>query len=159
MQKILPAIFTICFLLVSTHVVKAIEPAGCDLCGRCVDAYGAETKNPDWDNCRKCIYDTNNTPLPGKSWTPIGCIDTNATSFIQAVLRFVFGIIGGLAFLGFLWGGFLLLTAKGDPGRIAGGKSTIIGAAGALFLVLASIFLMQFIGVQILALPGFGGGS
>ncbi len=90
-------------------------------------------------------------------WTPIGCIGTEAGQaggLVSVILLFVISIAGGLAFLGFLAGGFMILTAQGDPLRITSGKNTVIGSIGALILILFSVFLLQFIGVTIIGLPG-----
>ncbi len=147
----------------------------CDLCGGCRDAEYLRTgpsgsgkllTPADWKSCRYCIYgETSATlgtkrPQPKKSWAIIGCIDvdqSNPGGFVRVILRFVTGIIGGLAFLGILAGGFQLLTAAGDPIRIASGKNTVMGAGGALLLVVFSVFLLQFIGLNLLGIPGFGG--
>ena len=132
-----------------------------DLCGGYYDSSGAVTQKPgDWDRCRVCIYNNtqrNASPVSGKSWTPLGCVDTNAGGFVQVILRFVISLAGGLGFIAFLWGGFQLITASGDPGKIAGGKNTIYGAMGAIILLVFAVFLLQFIGISILGLPGFGG--
>lgn len=171
MRVILPVflLFTTYYFLLSSSVASAqYDPidspfTSCDFCGRCRDAQGNESKPPDWERCRRCIYNSiaaDALPLSGKMWTPIGCISGDvgqAGGFIQKILRFVISISGGLAFLGFLWGGFQLLTASGDPLRLASGKNTIIASGGALLLILFAVFLLQFIGFTILAIPGFGG--
>lgn len=150
----------------------------CDLCGRCVDATDNAKEPPDWKQCRMCLYQhpskaqndpaatnprdaefVNYRPVQNKTWTPIGCIGFDIGQpggFVQTVLRFIVGIAGGLAFLGFLWGGFQLMTSSGDPARVSSGKGLILSSVGALLLIIFSIFLLQFIGVEILNLPGFG---
>lgn len=153
--------------------------ATCDLCGRCQDAVGGSQQPPDWGGCRRCLYQhpsipnsdqaatdptssefVNFHPVQNKTWTPIGCIDFDVASpggFVNTLLRFVIGIAGGLAFLGFLWGGFQMVTSSGDPGRLTSGRSMILASLGALLLIIFSTFLLRFIGFDILRLPGFGG--
>ena len=150
----------------------------CDLCGRCVDATDKAKEPPDWKQCRSCLYQhptkpandpsatnpldpefVNYRPVQNKTWTPIGCIGFDICQpggFVQTVLRFIVGIAGGLAFLGFVWGGFQLTTSSGDPARVASGKGMVLSSIGALLLIIFSVFLLQFIGVEILNLPGFG---
>lgn len=127
----------------------------CDLCGACTDAEGNTVKPDDWQKCRDCLYQ-GDTPVEGKSWTPLGCISSESGAFVSTILRFTISIASGLAFLTLLWGGFQLLTAAGDPGRIESGKHTIMGAIGALLLLLFSVFLLQMIGISILGIPGLG---
>ncbi len=130
----------------------------CDLCGKCRDAGGVERAPPDWNSCHSCLYNSANQPQQNKTWTPIGCIGFDIGQpggFVQTVLRFITGIAGGLSFLGFLWGGFQLTISRGDPGRVNAGRSMILASLGAFLLILFSVFLLHFIGVEILALPGF----
>lgn len=61
-------------------------------------------------------------------------------TIILNILSIMFGIIGYLA-IGFLiFGGYLYVLARGDPGRIAKGKSTVIRAIiGLIVCILASL--------------------
>lgn len=117
------------------------EPV-CDLCGFC-----KEREKPDnWKACMNCIDQGN------RSWTPIGCVSTNTVGFVQAILSFLLPLVGGLAFLGIIYGGFLLLTSSGDALRISHGKSIFMGSIGALLLIVFSIFLLKLIGFEILGI-------
>ncbi|MFV0484978.1 MAG: pilin [Candidatus Saccharimonadales bacterium] len=66
------------------------------------------------------------------------------STFIWAIilnaLSILFGIVGYLA-IGFLiYGGYLYVMARGDPGRIAKGKNTVIRAIiGLIICILASL--------------------
>ena len=121
-----------------------IDPT-CDQCGYCKGAQ----KPKDWDQCKACIG------KDGKTWTAIGCVPTSAGGFVQSILRFVLPLAGALSFLGILFGGFIFVTSAGDPIKLAQGKSTLIGSIGALLLIIFAIFLLRFVGFNVLGLPGF----
>lgn len=87
--------------------------------------------------------------------TAIGCIPTNPDKLVQAVLTFVIGISGGLAFLLMLLGAFQMLTSAGNPETLNAGKDRFTQAIIGLLFVIFSVLLLQIIGVDILGLEGF----
>lgn len=92
----------------------------------------------------------------GKLWTAIGCIQTN----LQEVLaKYIFttgiGIAGGLAFLYFLYGAFLILTSAGNPEAVDQGRQIITSAIIGLLLIIFSVMILRIIGYDILRIPGF----
>ncbi len=92
-----------------------------------------------------------------KLWTAIGCIPINYTAFIsEVVLKTGVGIAGGIAFLYFLYGVFIILTSTGNAEKLEEAKQIITSALAGLILIIFSIFLLKTIGVDILKLPGFG---
>jgi len=89
--------------------------------------------------------------------TAIGCInfgDQNA--FLASILRWAVGIGGGLAFLLIVYAGFMIMTASGDPERLKAGQELLTSAISGLILLVFSIFILNFIGVDILGLNRFG---
>ena len=67
----------------------------------------------------------------------IGCIKTDSSGFnqqgaaasvVQAMLDLIFRIVGGIAFLYFIYGSFLVLTSQADPERLNHGRQTLYGA-------------------------------
>lgn len=119
----------------------------CDLCGGCV----GEELPPDYDKCMACITKDDHT------WTVLGCLPTSPGGFTQAALQVLTSVVGGVAFLALLYGGALILTSSGNAERLAAGKSILASAIGGLILVVFAVFILRFIGVEIFALPGFGG--
>ncbi len=170
----------IVFLLLTVNfpVLAQNRTATCDLCGFC-------PPNPppsNWESCRQCLYESANsdphsydtlsvggenippTPIPGRWYTMIGCINTNLSSFqnegaaasvVQILLRLIFSTAGGIAFLYFLYGSFLILTSQADPERLNQGKSIVYRAIVGLIFSLSSIFIVNLIGSGILKIPGF----
>lgn len=84
--------------------------------------------------------------------TAIGCIPTNPDQLVQAVLKFVIGISGGLAFLLMLLGAFQMLSSAGNPETLHAGKDRFTQAIIGLLFVIFSVLLLQIIGVDILGL-------
>lgn len=92
----------------------------------------------------------------GKTWTVLGCIPTDSGAFVQIILQTAVKMIGGVAFLALLYGGFLLLTSGGDIQKINQGKTIVTSAVVGTLLILFSVFLLRLIGLEILKIPGFG---
>lgn len=119
----------------------------CDPCGDC----GGGQKPADWDKCNACISQEEH------AWTVIGCLPTSAAGFIQKILQFAVSLAGGISFLLLLFAGFKILTSKGDVAQLASGKNLLVSSIVALFLILFAVFILRFIGFEILKIPGFGG--
>jgi hypothetical protein len=127
----------------------------CDLCGKC-----GEQQPPDWEKCNSCLTNPSHIDAEGNltyTWTVIGCLPTSPGGFTQAALKVLTSIVGGISFLALLYGGGMMLTSSGRPERIEAGKSILISAIGGLLLVVFAVFILKFIGLEILSLPGFGG--
>lgn len=150
-------IFLLCFLSFATIYQTqntAFAQGACDLCGYCE---GGQKPN-DYDACMTCLYDgptATDAPKEGVSWTVLGCIKTDPGSFTEQILQLVTAVIGGIMFLVFLFGGFKLLTSAGDPQQLATGKRLVTSSIIALLLIIFSLVILRFVGVEILKLPGF----
>lgn len=124
----------------------AFTPA-CDPCGFCV---GGE-KPAQYDQCVACLQ------KKGYDWTVLGCIPTTPGGAVQTILQVAIRIIGGIAFLAFLYGGFLLLTSSGDVEKINKGKTIVASSIIGLLMVIFAVFILRVVGFEILKIPGFGG--
>lgn len=102
----------------------------------------------DKQTCLECILEQKG------SWTVFGCIPTNPEGFISFILRLSLGVGGGIAFLVAVFGAFLLLTSAGNPQKIKEGKRTITYSLIGLLVIVFSVFVLEFVGVSILNLPG-----
>lgn len=119
------------------------------LCSQASDTLLANSGRTQQKECEYCY---------GKEgvWTAVGCIEFKPQPIIQAVVRIGIGIGGGIALLMTLVGGFLLTTSQGDPKRTQEGKDMITSSVIGIIFVLFSVVILQFIGVRIFQLPGFG---
>jgi len=94
---------------------------------------------------------------PEGIWTAVGCIKTNATSIVTEVVQIGLGLAGGIALLMIIAAGFLFSTSQNDPKKVTEARDLITSAIIGLLFIVFSITILQFIGVSILRIPGFGG--
>ncbi|MEK7141729.1 MAG: hypothetical protein AAB800_04290 [Patescibacteria group bacterium] len=92
--------------------------------------------------------------------TAIGCITADGIGGDKGIVSQIFklgvGIAGGIAFLLILFGGFQIMTSTGNPEKLNEGKELVASAITGLLMILFSVFLLKFIGVDLLCIPGFG---
>ncbi len=88
--------------------------------------------------------------------TALGCISTDATGggFVQSLLTIIIGLGGGVALLLILYGVFIVTSSAGIPEKLKSGNEIITSAIAGLLFIIMAIFLMNLIGIKILALPG-----
>lgn len=103
-----------------------------------------------WKSCVDCQTQSQGV------WTAVGCIPAEPSSLIKTVITIGVGIGGGVALLMTLIGGFLLTTSQGNPKQQETAKEMITSAVIGLLFVMFSVVILQFIGVTILQIPGFG---
>jgi hypothetical protein len=86
----------------------------------------------------------------------IGCIPvSNSNALVSFVLRWAFGVGGGIALLLIIYSGFQIITSGGNPQQIQSGKELLTAAFSGLLLMIFAVFILELIGVRILGLPGF----
>lgn len=87
--------------------------------------------------------------------TAIGCLTVDNTDDTTSdLLKWATGVGGGIAFILMVFGGFIMITGSGNPQRIQAGRELFIGAASGLLLIVMSVFILRFIGVDIFGLSG-----
>lgn len=64
---------------------------------------------------------------------------------VSNILKAGIGIVGSLALLVFIYGGFLWLTSGGEPGKIKEGKEAMKWAAIGLIVIFSSYALVTFV--------------
>jgi hypothetical protein len=156
--------------------------AACDLCGYC------PPNNPpqSWSACQKCLYPDINpdpaaqeslkidpatnlpvAPASGRQYTFLGCITTGTGSFqeggvagvVQTLLRIIFSIVGGVAFLYLIYGAFVIASSQNNTEKLNYGRRLVYGAIIGLVFSLMSVLIVNLIANQVLKIPGFGDGS
>jgi hypothetical protein len=115
------------------------------LCGQIAES------SPLRQQCESCSLDRNGV------WTAVGCISTKPESMVKAFLQIGLSASGGIAILMMLSAGFILSISQGEPKRTTQAKEMFTSAIVGLLFVIFSITLLQFIGVSLIQIPGFGG--
>lgn len=85
--------------------------------------------------------------------TAIGCIPfEDMTQITQFFLRWAVGMAGGLALILIVVASYRIMTSQGDPRRMQGGQELLLSAIGGLVMVVLSVYLLRFIGVDLFGL-------
>jgi len=88
--------------------------------------------------------------------TIFGAFDTDASGFIAKIFTIILSISGGIVIASIIYAGYRILTSNGNPETLKAGRERLTGAIIGLLFIIFSLVLLQFIGVDILGLPGFG---
>ena len=86
--------------------------------------------------------------------SPIG--EMTIPTLIGVIVKGALGIVGSIALLMFVYGGFILLISQGDSTKITKGKITMTWAAVGIMIIFGSYIFVSYI---ISGLTGTGGGS
>lgn len=126
----------------------------------CQCTFGTREIDPNTGACRGEQYSQAANRVrqgfkPGL-YTAVGCIGADSDSIVTRLVRIGLGIAGGVALLMILAGSFMFSTSQGDPKKASEAKELITSAVIGLVFIIFSVTLLQFIGVTILHLPGFG---
>lgn len=96
------------------------------------------------------------SPSPGAITTDLGEVSTSSPlEFVSSIYGMGLGLIGGVALLAIMYGGFLILTSQGEPRKIQDGKQYIFYAIVGLFMAFAGFAIYGVIGGNVLKIPGF----
>jgi len=95
-------------------------------------------------------------PLPNEIPTDLGCIPNNPAGFVQKYFQVGLAMIGGISFLGMVYGMILIGTSQGNNIQIQKGKKIVTSSIIGLLLAIFSVFITRLIAVDILHIPGFG---
>jgi len=88
--------------------------------------------------------------------TGIGTLSVDPSKFVSQLFTLIFGIVGGIAFLLFIYSGYILMTSAGNKEKVQGARDTITSAIAGLLFIIFSIALLEIVGVHILRIPGWG---
>lgn len=94
--------------------------------------------------------------------TELGDFCKDPPIFIKQIIELLVGVAGGISLILFLVGAGKYMLSQGNPEGTEEAKKIITQALGGVILVFLSVFLVRFIGIDILAIPGlapFGTGG
>lgn len=89
-------------------------------------------------------------------WTAVGCIGGDPRSMVGKFITIGTGIVGGIFLLRILAAAFMLTTSQGDVKKTSEAKEMITEAIVGVIVIIMSVSLIQFVGSDILKIPGFG---
>ncbi len=87
--------------------------------------------------------------------TDFGCWPNDPIGFVQKFYGYGIGFVAGLSLIMIIWGGYTILTSRGEPHQLNVGKSYIVCAIAGLLLAIFGFVFFQFLAVDILNIPGF----
>jgi len=90
-------------------------------------------------------------------WSAVGCIPTNGSDTIATIVTIALGMAGGFGLLMIIAAGGMLVLSRNDTKKVGDAKDMISSVVMGLLFIVFSVTILQFIGVSILKIPGFGG--
>lgn len=129
------------------HLPKtSLMAAGYDICSQT----GSVTSDL-YQACQTCVDRYNGSGV----WTAFGCFNAgDQNGLIKDMLTFSIGTIGGVALPLILFGAFTVSTSASNPERLKLGQEVITAAVSGLIFVVFSVSLLEFVGVDVLKIPG-----
>jgi len=89
-------------------------------------------------------------------WGCGNCSLCDFLTFASTVSKLILSVVGGLALLMFIWGGFSFIISAGNPEKIESAKKVFLNAIIGLFIVLAAWEIVHLV-IGILAGADLGG--
>lgn len=121
-------------------------------------------KGSQYEACQKCMGrfnpETGEYPNEGqKIYTAVGCISVDGKGFATDLIKLLLGVGGMATLLSILAASFIYTTSRGDSGKIKEAKDLITSAVSGLLFIIFSVIILEYIGVQVLHIPGLGSGG
>jgi len=120
----------------------ATPGAICDVCRQCITACQSTGKT-----CQLWWRKGQVNLAPPKTYVelPNPISAKTVPELISNILKAGMGIVGALALLVFIYGGFIWLTSGGDSGKVSAGKEAMKWAAVGLLVIFTSYGLVSFV--------------
>ncbi len=91
----------------------------------------------------------------GEVATDLGCVPTDPVGFVERFYSIGLGLIGMVAVVFMIIGGYYIMTSQGNPERLQVGKSFIFYSLAGVMLAVMGFVFIQVITGDILRIPGF----
>jgi hypothetical protein len=91
----------------------------------------------------------------GEFQTDLGCIPNKPLDFAARIYSIGLGLIGAVALLLIIYGGYLILSSRGDQLQLQKGKSYVVSAIIGIVMAVAGYSIYQIIAVDVVKIPGF----
>jgi len=76
---------------------------------------------------------------------PLGTGISSFTGLLSSIATYIFGIVGALAVIMFIWAGILYLTSGMNPGNVQKANKAVLYAIIGLAIAIAGVGLIQLI--------------
>ncbi|MFA5854329.1 MAG: pilin [Patescibacteria group bacterium] len=122
---------------------KCASPGAiCDVCRQCITACQSTGKT-----CQLWWQKGQINVIPPKTYIelPNPLKAESVPELISNILKAGMEIVGALALLVFIYGGFIWLTSGGDSGKVSAGKEAMKWAAVGLLVIFTSYGLVSFV--------------
>lgn len=92
---------------------------------------------------------------PNEILTDFGCIPNDPVGFVERFYGIGLGLIGMVALVFIIVGGYFIMTSQGDPTKLQTGKSYITYSIIGVLLAIFGFVFIEIITGDILQIPGF----
>ncbi|MFA6525841.1 MAG: hypothetical protein WCT26_00295 [Candidatus Buchananbacteria bacterium] len=86
--------------------------------------------------------------------TDLGLGTTTLSDLIKGIIQVILGFLGVIAVLIILWGGFIWMTAVGEPDKVDKAKKMIYSGIIGLIIIFASYAIASFVFSQLQTITG-----
>lgn len=93
--------------------------------------------------------------LQTETQTALGCIPKDPGGFASEIYRWGLGLVGGVAILAIIYGGYLILTSQGNVSAVKKGRSYIIYSVVGILIAILGLTFYQIIATDVLGIPVF----
>ncbi len=97
----------------------------------------------------QCVHDKG---MP----TDLGCLPSNYIGFTTTIYGWGLGLLGFVAVIFLMIGGYQIMMSRGNPEMVNRGKSYIFYSIAGLLLAIFGFVFIEIVTGQILQIPGFG---
>jgi TRAP-type C4-dicarboxylate transport system permease small subunit len=91
----------------------------------------------------------------GEIATDLGCVPQDPVGFVGKFYGIGLGLIGMVAILFLIIGGYYIMTSQGNPGKLVTGKQYVFYSLAGLVLAIMGFVFIQIIASDVLKIPGF----
>lgn len=107
------------------------------------------------ESCNACVQINEGDELKPKAmYTAVGCVRVDNTGLVRQIIQILLSVGGLIALISILAGAFIFSTSQGDANKVKQAKDMITAAVSGILFIVFSTIILDFIGVQILRLPG-----
>ncbi|MDP3940956.1 MAG: hypothetical protein Q8Q49_01465 [bacterium] len=83
------------------------------------------------------------------------CVPTDPVGFVTRFYGVGLSLVGAVALLFLMYGGYLIMVSRGNPDELNKGRSYIYYSLAGLLLAIFGFIFIQIVFVDVLHIPGF----